>query len=232
MCCMQPQLSVGCCRFFHKPVSNTVDKVWRRRGWFGIVLVVLLFGGWNGARVLAGALDRQDHRATVAIVLGAAAWNGRPSPVLRERVRHAVQLYQSGAVQHLLFTGGVARNDRWSEAQVAADYALVRGVPRAAALVETRSRSTQENLCFALPLLQERQWRDVLIVSDPFHVHRGVVIAQKLGLAATGSPTRTSRFTSLRSQSQFWLRETWLMMQLHLRYGFGGREALCDGAGD
>ncbi len=145
----------------------------------------------------------EEGPADAAIVLGAAVFDEVPSPVFEERIRHGVSLYKAGKVRMLVMTGGLGPGDRATEAEAARRWSLARGVPPEAVAVETRSRTTQENLAFAQPILARHGLRTVLLVSDPLHMRRSIAIARRLGIDAAPSPTPTSRYTGWRSWTWF-----------------------------
>lgn len=145
--------------------------------------------------------------ADAAIVLGAAVYTDRPSPVFEERIRHGVTLYKAGRVRLLVMTGGRDPGDRLSEAEAARDWALQQDVPAQTIVLEDSSRTTRENLSLALPLLREHGVRRVLIVSDPLHMRRAMAIAGRLGIEAGPSPTPTSRYVGWGSWSRFLVSE-------------------------
>lgn len=149
-----------------------------------------------------------EKPADSAVVLGAAVWRGEPSPVFRERIKHAVDLYQSGQVQYLVFTGGIGFGDQLAEGRVGRDYAHALGVPTDAIFIETTSTTTQMNLQEAANIIKQQKWQRILIVSDPYHMLRAVQIAKDLGLNAHPSPTPTTRFRSTRARVQFLIQET------------------------
>jgi hypothetical protein len=103
----------------------------------------------------------------------------------------------------LVMTGGLGPGDRATEAEAARLWSLAQGVPPEAIAVETRSRTTQENLAFARPILARHGLRTVLLVSDPLHMRRSVAIARRLGIEAAPSPTPTTRYTGWRSWTWF-----------------------------
>ena len=163
--------------------------------------------------------DRASERsADAAIVLGAAAWGSKPSPVYRERIAQAVRLYEAGCIHWIIYTGGTSAIGFPSEAQVGRQYSVAKGVPVAATLVDEDSRTTWQNLENAAGLMKRNQIRSVLLVSDPLHMQRAMVMASDLGLAAAPAPTTTSRFLSWTSRARFLWRETWL----YLAYEFAG----------
>ena len=167
--------------------------------------VVLLW--YVGATIYTFAERDETVSADAAIVLGAAAWGAYPSPIFRERINHALHLYQQGYVKVILFTGGQGVKSALPEAEVARRYALARGIPDQAILVENRSTNTFENLAFAQKLADRHGLRRFLLVSTPYHMLRAAHIARDLGLEAFVSPTRTTRWISPWTQSYAFARE-------------------------
>jgi uncharacterized SAM-binding protein YcdF (DUF218 family) len=136
---------------------------------------------------------RDDSRAADAIVvLGAAQYNGRPSPVFQARLDHAIKLYHEGVAGTLVVTGGKLPGDRTTEAAAARVYALAHDVPADAILVEDRSRTTLESLQAVGRMLRERHLTTVVFVSDRTHMLRVLRIATDEGIDGHGSPTETS----------------------------------------
>ncbi|MBK1986138.1 YdcF family protein [Sphaerospermopsis aphanizomenoides BCCUSP55] len=148
-------------------------------------------------------------QADAAIVLGAAVWGKQPSPVFRERINHSINLYQRGYVRALIFTGGVGSGDELAEAVVGQYYAVKKGVKSSHILMETTSRTTYQNLQNASEVVANYPYKTFLIVSDPLHLKRAVLMARDLGLDAQPSPTPTTRYQSLNSQLPFLMRETY-----------------------
>ncbi len=146
--------------------------------------------------------------ADAAIVLGAGVFRGRPSPVLRARIDHAVGLYNAGTVDKIIFTGGIGRNDTLSEAEVSANYAEGRGVDPADILLEDKSTSTIENLRFASEIGEEAGIDSYLIVSTPYHMLRATWIANDIGIEAASSPTQTTRWRSDQTRRAALFQET------------------------
>lgn len=138
-----------------------------------------------------GARDEQRPAGAI-VVLGAAQYDGRPSPVFAARLDHAVELYLAGLADHLVVTGGKQPADRTTEAAVARAYAIERGVPADAILSEDRGRSTLESLTSVAAILRSRGITDAIFVSDRTHMLRVLRIARDQGIVAYGSPTRTS----------------------------------------
>jgi uncharacterized SAM-binding protein YcdF (DUF218 family) len=148
-------------------------------------------------------------QADAAIILGAAVWGEKPSPVFRERINHAINLYKNGNVHTLIFTGGVGSGDALAEASVGKFYAITKGVKVDDILLETSSRTTYQNLQNVSELVKKYPFKKFLIVSDPLHLKRAVLMARNLGLDAHPSPTPTTRYRTLNSQLPFLMRETY-----------------------
>ena len=147
---------------------------------------VTVFQVWRAARA-------DDTRPSDAIiVLGAAQYDGRPSPVFRARLDHAVDLYEQGVAPIVVVTGGKLAGDRFTEAGAGADYLIAHGVPDADILRETTSRNSWESLRASARFLFDRDVRRVVLVSDPFHSLRIRLTAEEVGFDAVTSPTRTS----------------------------------------
>ncbi len=146
--------------------------------------------------------------ADAAIVLGAEVWGNEPSPVFRERINHAINLYKNRDIRIIIFTGGLGAGKELSEADVGKRYAITNGVKEDNILTETKSRTTRQNLLNAKAITDSKQFRKVLIVSDPLHMKRATLMARDLGIDAYPSPTPTTRYRNFKSQFEFLLRET------------------------
>ncbi len=170
--------------------------------------------------------------ADAAIVLGAAAWGDRPSPVFEERIKHAIDLYKQGRVKAIIFTGGLGQGESLAESIIARSYALEQEVAAKDIFVETTSRMTVENLCEAKKIIRRERFGRVLIVSDPLHMRRAMTLALDLGLDAHSSPTPTSRYISLQSQLVFLADETRVYAGYVLRKPFTNIALACSQTGD
>jgi uncharacterized SAM-binding protein YcdF (DUF218 family) len=153
---------------------------------------VLLVGSYATYRIWAqGQLDEQ-RPADAIVVMGAAQYDGRPSPIFAARLDHAVSLYLAGVAPTLVVTGGKADGDRTTEAASARAYAIARGVPPDAILVEDESRTTGESIRSVSRLLREKGISQAIFVSDRPHMLRVLRMAHDDGMTAWGSPTPTS----------------------------------------
>lgn len=137
-----------------------------------------------------GASRHDGARAADAIiVLGAAQYDGRPSPVLQDRLDHALELYEADLAARIVLTGGRQEGDRFTEATAGYNYLRDRGVPDEALLKEVDGTSTWESLRASARFLGDRGLTDVLLVTDDYHAYRVEAIAEDIGLDATVSPT-------------------------------------------
>ena len=176
--------------------------------WRLMLLAMLWLAGVAAWIVWVGQRD-QAQPADAIIVLGAAAYDARPSPVFEERIRHGLALYRQGYAPVLLFTGGYGNGAPFAESQVARKYALQQGIPDSAIMIEAVSRNTRENLLQARKLMQERGLHRVIVVSDPLHMSRALRLSRELGIDAVGSPTPSTRFRTVHTQWRFLLQEVY-----------------------
>jgi uncharacterized SAM-binding protein YcdF (DUF218 family) len=182
-----------------------------------LVVALVLAVSVIALQIYTYAGNVSNERADAAIVLGAALWGKDLSPVFRERVNHAIQLYRSRKVRKLIFTGGQGNKNEPTESAAARRYAVEYGVPIEDILIEESSHNTYENLFYAKQLADAHGLKKVLIVSDPLHMKRAVVMAKDLGLEAYPSPTATTRYQSTGSQLELLMHETYYYMGYLLR---------------
>jgi uncharacterized SAM-binding protein YcdF (DUF218 family) len=170
--------------------------------------VLLLWLLSLGVVILTGRRPTVRH-ADAIIVLGAAQYNGRPSPVFQARLDHALDLYAEGYAPRLIVTGGVGARDTLSEGEVARRYALKNGVPENAILVDREGLTTAESVAAAAALMHENELHSALLVSDSYHMLRLQLLARRAGIDAFRAPTPSApidRSTELRRR--YVLRES------------------------
>ena len=182
-------------------------------------LVIVVFGVL-ASRIYAFSNISSDKPADAAVVLGAAVWSSGVSPVFRERINHGIDLYKTGKVHKLIFTGGQGNAGEPTESSAARDYALQSGVPLQDILIEQKSHTTYENILYAKQVADAQGIKRVLIVSDPLHMKRAVLMAEDLGLIAEPSPTPTTRYQSLKSQFTLLVHETYYYIGYLIRRSF------------
>jgi uncharacterized SAM-binding protein YcdF (DUF218 family) len=194
-----------------------------RRAVVAFFLAVLLIAATWAAVVVAVAVQAAHDEATGAdaiVVLGAAQYNGRPSPVFRARLDHAATLYQRGFAPTVLVTGGVGARDTLDETKVGRDYLVRLGIPDEAVIPLAGGDDTFRSLEQVKRWFQGRESRRVLLVSDGFHMLRLQIIARRLGLTpytspAPGSPIHANvrRNTGYLFAEGFKVPFTWLFQR-------------------
>lgn len=182
----------------------------------GTALISIVFG-WTAFDVYQQSQVTSGESADAAIVLGAAIYNDAPSPVFQERINHAINLYESGRVKYLIFTGGYGEGEKLSEAAVGRNYAVGKRVPAEHIFIEEESRTTFQNLYFAREVMRRNELKSALIVSDPLHIRRALTMARDLEIEnASASPTPTSRIISFNKKLEFLFQETRLLLAYSL----------------
>src|SRR4051812_42306732 len=162
---------------------GAVRKVLRLK----VVLVVLavlgalvLYFGVTFAQVYSASQRDQHPKADAIVVLGAAQYDGRPSPVLTARLEHGLDLYKAGVAPLLVVTGGRQPGDRYTEATSGYNWLRDRGVPDSAIRKEVQGRNTYESIAAVSRFLKADGMRDVVLVSNDFHAARLHAIASEV----------------------------------------------------
>lgn len=168
----------------------------RRRWWLwsivAIVAVLVCYYVISLYQVWTTGLSDHRRPTDVIVVLGAAQYDGRPSPQLAARLDHAAALYADELAPLVFVTGGNRPGDRYTEAKASQLYLLALGVPESAILMEETGGSTWESLSNVAARLAEMGLSDVIVVTDPYHAQRAKSMGEELGLVAHASATRTS----------------------------------------
>jgi uncharacterized SAM-binding protein YcdF (DUF218 family) len=169
-----------------------------------IKLALVLLAGWALCVAAIHLWGRRNEArpSDAIVVLGAAQYDGRPSPVLRARLDHAIELYRKGIAPVIIMTGGQAPGDTVSEAVASQRYAVREGVPRDAILTEREGMTTVESMEGVWKLMEARQMKTAVLVSDPFHMLRLKLLARQVGFRGFTSPTRTSPISRNRAEER------------------------------
>lgn len=149
-------------------------------------------GGYAAYRIWDQGNRDERTPADAIVVMGAAQYDGRPSPVFAARLDHAIELYHDGVAPRLIVTGGKREGDRTTEAASARSYAIEHGVPENAILSEDASRTTLQSIRRVAALMRDKDIGSAVFVSDPSHMLRVLRMASDEGINGYGSPTRTS----------------------------------------
>ncbi|HZL55436.1 MAG TPA: YdcF family protein, partial [Bryobacteraceae bacterium] len=163
--------------------------------------------------VLIGKESTRDeaHPADVIVVMGAAEYRGRPSPVLKLRLEHAAELYEKHLAPYIMTTGGPGGDPSFTEGGVGRSYLIDRGVPAEAIVVETEGDSTAYSLSAASEIFRRMGLRSCIIVSDGYHIFRVKRILEHQGFTVYGSPREAGDPGAM--------RELWLNFRQAVGYG-------------
>jgi len=157
-----------------------------------VAVAGLFLAGYAAYRIWDQGNRDEQRSADAIVVMGAAQYDGRPSPLFAARLDHAIDLFRAGIAPRLIVTGGKQEGDRTTEAASARDYAIDHGVPTEAILSEDHSRTTLQSIRGVATLMHDNGIRTAVFVSDPSHMLRVLRMASDEGIEAFGSPTRTS----------------------------------------
>jgi uncharacterized SAM-binding protein YcdF (DUF218 family) len=174
-----------------------------------ILLVILVLGYLF---YVAKQIERQSNvdeaqRADVIIVLGAAEYNGRPSPVLRARLNHALLLYLRGLAPYILTTGGSGGDPVYTEGEVSRAYLIKHGVPSEAILVEPQGATTAQSLGAAVEIMGRMSLHSCVVVSDGYHIYRVKRLLQNHNIQVYGSPRPSVGVPNRKQMRWLYLRQ-------------------------
>ena len=190
-----------------------------------LAIGALLAFGYTGWRIWSfGQVDERSP-ADAIVVMGAAQYNGVPSPVFAARLDHAIELYRAGLAPYLVVTGGRQEGDRTTEAASARAYAIARGVPASAILAEDTGRTTLQSLENVAAIFRGRGLQSALFVSDRMHMLRILRLAEDEGITGYSSPTTTSPSDATVQRTLNALRHELGALVLYAFTGQGGSQA-------
>lgn len=179
------------------------------------LICILAVVGW-GRRDMARPAD-------AIVVLGAAQYAGRPSPVLKARLDHAIDLWKRGLAKRLVLTGGRGVGDTISEAAVGRRYMMKAGVADSAILMENEGRTTEASFEAVAGIMEQKKLERAILVSDPFHMLRLQVLAKRYGVESVTSPTRTSPISANRLEALAYVMSESLKVPATILLGLFGR---------
>ena len=165
-----------------------------------VIVLVLAYPAWLGVQIWQQSRRDEVRGADAIVVLGAAQYDGRPSPIFRARLDQAAYLYGEDLSDTIVVTGGKAPGDRFTESQAGANYLVSQGVPEEALLSEDEGRTTLQSLENVREIATHSGMDSVLLVSDPMHSERIKRIASDLGFdPAYASPASYTELNRSRS---------------------------------
>jgi uncharacterized SAM-binding protein YcdF (DUF218 family) len=163
------------------------------RRWLRVLLLVLavwlaVVVGQTVSEIERQAIVDEARASDVIVTLGAAEYNGRPSPVLRLRLNHALELWREGYAPLIMTTGGAGGDPRYTEGIVGRDYLVQQGVPSEQIIVEEQSESTVQTIIAASEIMRRMGLKSAILVSDGYHIFRAKRILEQAGMTVYGSP--------------------------------------------
>lgn len=154
----------------------------------GTVLIVLFVVVGVGLRVVQTGSRNDRGPVDAIVVLGAAQYNGRPSPVYAARLDHAAVLFRAGVAQHVVTIGGGQQGDRLTEGEAGRRYLIEAGIPDAELMAVGTGNDTLVSLRATAAALRQHNWRSIVLVTDAWHSERSRLMATDLGVTASVSP--------------------------------------------
>src|SRR5208283_1307703 len=178
-----------------------------------LLLVVAVVGylGHVASQIQNESTVDEEHPADAIVVLGAAEYRGRPSPVLEARLNHALFLYRRGYAPRILTTGGKGGDPTFTEGEVARAYLSKHDVPSEAILVESEGESTVYSTAAAAEIMRRMNLKSCIVVSDGYHIYRVKKMLQFQGIAVYGSPRPT--------EPRHGWRQEWIYLKQAIAFG-------------
>ncbi len=155
-----------------------------------VMIAFIVYITYLSVRIEQQSVRDEAKPSEVILVLGAAEYRGRPSPVLRARLDHALELFQRQMAPRILTTGGAGGDPVFTEGGVGRAYLMSHGVPADAIIVETEGDSTLESTAMASEIMRRMGLHSVIVVSDGYHIFRAKRMLQSRGLEVYGSPRK------------------------------------------
>ncbi|MBV8052320.1 MAG: YdcF family protein [Acidobacteriaceae bacterium] len=190
--------------------------------WIWILAAILIFAlGYLASicvQIEVAASQQQLHAADALVVFGAAEYSGRPSPVYRARLDHALELFQRGVAPVIITTGGAAADPEYNEGGVGHDYLMHRGVPEANLIAETQGSDTAQSAVRVAVIMRANHMRSCVAVSDAYHVFRIRQLLEHQGVEVYVAPRPDSRPHSWPQRGEAVLREatSYVLWQVHV----------------
>jgi uncharacterized SAM-binding protein YcdF (DUF218 family) len=166
------------------------------------VIVVLVLAIFIRATVTIHRYARLDEArpADAIVIFGAAEYRGRPSPILKARLDHALNLYNRRLATRILTTGGAGGDPVFTEGEVSRDYLIQRGVPSESISVEEEAETTAQSAFAIAEMMRRMNLRSCIVVTDGYHIYRIKRLLAREGFAVYGSP----RPSEARSGLRYW----------------------------
>jgi uncharacterized SAM-binding protein YcdF (DUF218 family) len=187
--------------------------------WTVLLLAFLGYVGVTYRAIARQAEVDETRKADVIVVFGAAEYAGRPSPVYRARLEHAVALYQQGVAPFIITTGGAGEDPKFSEGGVGKDFIVSFGVPENNVIAETQGTDTAESAARIANIMRSNNFSTCVAVSDPYHMFRIKFLLGREGVHVYGAPRPLLHPLTERQKVIYYLREVLsiTLWRLHVR---------------
>jgi uncharacterized SAM-binding protein YcdF (DUF218 family) len=170
-----------------------------------VMLALVVYLGYTAMLIREQSIVDEARPSDVIVVLGAAEYRGKPSPVLRARLEHALDLYHRETAPRILTTGGAGGDPVFTESEVGRAWLIQRGVPSEAIIVEQEGESTVHSLSAVAEIMRRMRLNSCVVVSDGYHIYRVKRMLEARGVTVYGSP----RPTDPRREGRLW----WLYLR-------------------
>jgi uncharacterized SAM-binding protein YcdF (DUF218 family) len=157
---------------------------------------MLAWVGWVTLQIRKQSVVDEAAPADVIVIMGAAEYRGRPSPVLRARLDHGLELFQQGLARRILTTGGAGGDPVFTEGVVGRNYLMSHGVPPESIMLEEEGGSTAHSTTVVAEIMRRSGMHSCILVSDGYHIYRAKKMLEFRGLEVYGSPRSIKQETS------------------------------------
>jgi len=163
-----------------------MKRVWWAAAFLTLVLLACL--AWVAIQIERQSVSEEARAADVIVIMGAAEYGGKPSPVLRARLDHGLELYRRGLAPRILTTGGAGGDPVFTEGEVGRSYLVRQGVRSEDIIVEQEGESTAHSTAAVAEIMRRMNLRSLILVSDGYHIYRTKKMLEFRGLTVFGSP--------------------------------------------
>src|SRR4051794_5231398 len=174
---------------------------------FGVLSLCIVYVLYTYYEIARQSETDETRNADAIVVFGAAEYAGRPSPVLKARLDHSLELYNKSVAPYLITTGGNGDDPNFSEGGVGRAYLMAKGVPDSHIIAETQSDDTNESAQRVAAIMRANKMTTCLVVSDGYHIYRIKHMMAEQGVMAFGAPRPGTKELSSFKRSMLYLRE-------------------------
>jgi uncharacterized SAM-binding protein YcdF (DUF218 family) len=174
--------------------------------WLLVVVLVVIYTAWTYRSVANQAKTDETRPVQAIVVFGAAEYYGKPSPVFKARLDHALDLYTRG-VAPMVITTGAGKDSKFTEGAVGRDYLIAAGIPETSVIAETQSTDTSDSAERVAGILRKNGIGTCVAVSDGYHMYRIKEMMARQGIVAYGAPRAQIRPLTKWQRIGYYLRE-------------------------